>query len=252
MHLTLFIRGIPFFKLLKGMPLFFQEYKILRKQAAEGNDFPFGRMYPCLQDRNEGAGTDSGHYFHQDLLVAGKIFKKNPQRHVDIGSRLDGFVAHVATFREIEVLDIREVRSRIQNVTFRRMDLMDRDSRLINYCDSVSCLHALEHFGLGRYGDRLDINGHLIGWKNIHQLLIKGGTFYLSVPIGKQRIEFNAHRVFSLEYLVNLCQGLYTIGSFSYVDDAGDLVLNAPLTPENIASNFNCHYGCGIFELTKI
>ena len=34
----------------------------------------------------------------------------NLKRHVDIGSRLDGFVAHVASFREIEVLDIRPLK----------------------------------------------------------------------------------------------------------------------------------------------
>jgi hypothetical protein len=28
------------------------------------------------------------------------------------------------------------------------------------YCDSLSCLHALEHFGLGRYGDPIDPRGH--------------------------------------------------------------------------------------------
>lgn len=37
------------------------------------------------------------------------IFDSSPQRHLDVGSRIDGFVAHVASFREIEVIDIRPV-----------------------------------------------------------------------------------------------------------------------------------------------
>jgi hypothetical protein len=35
------------------------------------------------------------------------IHKLNPVRHIDIGSRIDGFVANVAAFRKIEVLDVR-------------------------------------------------------------------------------------------------------------------------------------------------
>ena len=102
---------------------------------------------------------------------------------------------------------------------------MDGANVLHDYCDSISCLHALEHFGLGRYGDRVDYNGHLLGWENIYKMLKKGGKCYFSVPIGKQRIEFNAHRVFSVEYLVNVMIGSrYKIDSFSYVNDKGDLV----------------------------
>jgi hypothetical protein len=71
-------------------------------------------------------------------------------------------------------------------------------------CDSLSSLHAIEHFGLGRYGDPIDINGHLKAITNLHLMLKPKGKFYFSVPIGKQRIEFNAHRVFSIKYLIRI------------------------------------------------
>jgi hypothetical protein len=129
---------------------------------------------------------------------------------------------------------------------------MSKSSDLTDYCDSVSSLHVLEHFGLGRYGDRVDYNGHLLGWENIYRMLRKNGTFYFSVPIGEQRIEFNAHRVFSLGYLLNLIDRRYDIRSFSYVNDAGDLIQDAPLDENSVRDNFKCHYGLGIFELTKI
>src|ERR1700687_2885292 len=61
--------------------------------------------YPILTDYDAAAGSASGHYFHQDLLVASFIHDKKPARHIDIGSRIDGFVAHVASFRNIEVMD---------------------------------------------------------------------------------------------------------------------------------------------------
>ncbi len=159
-------------------------------------DFSFGKLYPRLEEAKRESGVASGHYFHQDLLVASLIFKNNPEKHVDIGSRIDGFVAHVASYRKIEAWDIRELSNTTGNINFRRFNLMDKDFNLKDYCDSLSCLHALEHFGLGRYGDEVNFEGHLIGWKNIYNILKKGGKLYFSVPIGSQRIEFNAHRVF--------------------------------------------------------
>lgn len=107
---------------------------------------------------------------------------------------------------------------------------MSHDFNLTNYCDSVSSLHAIEHFGLGRYGDSIDFEGYLKGLDNVYKLLKKGGKFYLSVPIEPQRIEFNAHRVFSLKYLMELFKGEYILDSFSYVNDEGDLVKDVQVT----------------------
>jgi hypothetical protein len=245
---------MPFFVLVRGIPSFLKDYREFRRQAKQSRMvFPFGKFYPCIEDKDQKSGTASGHYFHQDLLIASKLYINKPVKHVDIGSRIDGFVAHVASFREIEVFDIRELTGVIQNVNFRRLDIMDRDFALIDYCDSVSCLHALEHFGLGRYGDKVDYNGHLLGWENIYKMLKKGGKCYFSVSIGVQRIEFNAHRVFSLAYVMNNMIGSrYKVDSFSYVNDKGDLVKDAVLDEISLESSFSLNYGCGIFELSKI
>lgn len=152
-------------------------------------------IMPCLNDWAEEAGAADAEYFLQDLLVARLIFLANPIRHVDIGSRIDGFVAHVASFREIEVLDIRPMGFRAPGVKFRQTDLMRPDPEMDGYCDSLSCLHALEHFGLGRYGDDVNPDGMVRGLENMCRLLKPGGTFYLSIPVGIERVEFNAHRI---------------------------------------------------------
>jgi hypothetical protein len=215
--------------------------------------FPFGRFYPCLEDRFAGGGKVKGHYFHQDLLVAHKIFLNNPERHVDIGSRVDGFVAHVASFRKIEVLDIRENPGNLINIIFIKKDLMDTiDGSFENYCDSLSCLHALEHFGLGRYGDPIRFDGYIIGINNMHKMLKQNGKVYISVPVGPQRIEFNAHRVFSIGHLLDIFNEKFVIDSFSYVNDQGYLHKDIELTEKEVKNNFGCFYGCGIFEMTKV
>lgn len=128
---------------------------------------------------------------------------------------------------------------------------MELPSDLIDYYDSISSLHAIEHFGLGRYGDPIDYFGHLRAISNIALMLKSGGRFYFSVPIGPQRIEFNAHRVFSIDYLIKILSQYFEITSFSYVDDRGDFFENVALENDNYKNNFGCKYGCGIFILIK-
>lgn len=238
---------------VRGLRSYMRDRRQLKAQSAlSPSSFPFGVPWPCLEDRYIESGVAKGHYFHQDLLVARRVFEHNPVKHVDIGSSVEGFVAHVASYRSIEVLDIRPLSNSVPSIRFTQADLMaPLEPALAGYCDSLSCLHALEHFGLGRYGDPVNYDGYLLGLENMHKILKSGGKFYLSVPIGPQRIEFNAHRVFSIRHLLE-CFGVdYRIDHFSFVDDQGDLHQHVPLNDEGIESNYGCLYGCGIFEMTK-
>jgi len=74
------------------------------------------------------------------------------------------------------VFDLRPLDSNIKNILFKEADFMASDFNAENYCDSISSLHAIEHFGLGRYGDPIDPLGHIKGVDNITRLLIKGGV----------------------------------------------------------------------------
>jgi Caenorhabditis protein of unknown function, DUF268. len=239
---------------IRGLAPYYRDLKTIKKQKEISRiSIPFGRLYPCLGDKFSECGTTKGHYFHQDLLVAKKISKNKPELHIDVGSRIDGFVAHVASFRPIKLLDIRLMTNKIHNITFVYCDIMgDIPESLSECCDSLSCLNALEHFGLGRYGDPINYDGHVVGFNNLHQVLKQGGKFYLSVPIGPLRIEFNGCRVFSMKYLMDLIDAKFRIDSFSFVDDNGDLFEDVELEINDIEQNFDCNSGCGIFEMTKL
>jgi SAM-dependent methyltransferase len=233
------------------------EFKRQRASASSPHLFAEAPDFPCLHDKDAPAGSAEGQYFHQDLLVARKIWQNNPRRHLDVGSRIDGFVAHVAAFRKIEIVDIRPLKAEVHNISVRCLDLSaPLPLDLIAYCDSLSCLHALEHFGLGRFGDTVKYTGYLDGLENLYRILEPGGKFYFSVPLGPQRIHFNAHRVFSARYLWDLLTPRYRIDTFSFVDDAGALTENVDLNEstlrQEIDRNFGCFLGCGIFELTKL
>lgn len=247
------INPVKGFNSLRSLPYYVKNYfRFSQSLKATGQPFPITSFYPALEDRFDTAGSIPLHYFYLDLHVARRIHTNNPQLHVDIGSRLDGFCAMVASFRKLEIFDIRKLDSRIPNITFRQADFMADEVPCREYCDSISCLHAIEHFGLGRYGDTVDADGHIKGLNNIYTLLKPGGTFYFATPIGPQRVEFDAHRVFSISYLLSLFRDRYTLLSFSYINDANEYFENHTLSQKDIEDNLHCTYGCGIFELRKL
>lgn len=186
--------------------------------------------------------------FIKIYLSQKKIFINKPEKHIDIGSRIDGFIAHVASFREIEVFDIRPMENNIPNIKYTQVNFMDESLSLENYCDSISSLHVFEHFGLGRYGDVVDYEGHIKGLNNINKILKKGGKFYFSVPIGPQRIEFNAHRAYSLEQVMDYFEGL-RLHEFALIPDKpmdSGLIVDPG---RDIISKQT--YGCGRFWFKK-
>ncbi|ALB43700.1 hypothetical protein AA650_24325 [Anabaena sp. WA102] len=239
------LNTISFFR---GVPIYISQFlKFYLESQKSNRAIAIGNLFPCMIDRYEGAGHITKHYFHQDLWAARKIYQNNPEHHIDVGSRIDGFVSHVLTFRDIEILDVRPMASNVSGMTFRQADLMQSESVPVNICDSLSCLHALEHFGLGRYGDPIDPEGHIKGLTSLTKLLKPGGTLLLSVPIGFERVEFNGHRVFSVETILSLTKADYDLISFSYIDDKDDFYENA-----NTAKVPDIIYGCGLFYLRKL
>lgn len=209
---------------LRGSFRYLSEERQFPRAGGYDLGFERGRRSPKMADRTEASGVASGHYFLQDLYVARRIFERAPRRHIDVGSRIDGFVAHVASFRSIEVVDIRPQSATVENITFIAADLTNGSAEL-GVSDSVSCLHALEHFGLGRYGDRIDPRGHERGLGHLASLLARDGVLYLALPVAAvARIEFNSQRVFTLTQIWSLLQttGL-TVLELALIDDGGKL-----------------------------
>lgn len=209
-------------------------------------------IHPRLSEYSSAAsGVCGGHYFHQDLLVASLIFEHQPHRHLDVGSRVDGFVAHVAAFRRVDVLDIRPLEIvGHTNINFIQCDFTAPS--IDELSDSVSCLHAVEHFGLGRYGDEVDPEGSAKGILNLKRIVAKGGRLYLSCPVAEHgRIEFNAHRVFSpSDISEKVCgDGTFALKEFSLVDDSGRLHRNVEPV---VVLKWGVWYGCGIFVFEKL
>jgi len=183
---------------LAALPRFVRDYRGFWSRCDWERD-----LQPCLLDRDASAGS-LGEYFWQDLLVARRIIESDPERHVDVGSRLDGFIAHLACVRPVEVYDIRPLTAAIPNVRFTQWDLTAPGPAAPGeQADCVSCLHTLEHVGLGRYGDPIDPEGWRRGLSRLASLVAPGGRLWLSVPVGRRRVVFNAHRVFDARELLD-------------------------------------------------
>lgn len=150
---------------------------------------------PVVQDHRNSSGSADGHYFWQDLICAKWIFSDNPAAHLDIGSRIDGFVAHLLVFRDVDVVDIRKPESSLPGLNTHVADAQKSFHLSGKKYPSVSSLHSLEHFGLGRYGDSLDPVGHVKGLNNISEQVAAGGLLYLSYPVGDDVVQFNAQRL---------------------------------------------------------
>lgn len=228
------------------LPRFIREYNLFKKTGH------ITHIWPILNDYRDHAGTANGHYFHQDLLVASFIYQKQPIRHIDIGSRIDGFVAHVASFRKIEIIDVRPLPScGHENITFFQNDFMQPQDKFKAITDSISCLHAIEHFGLGRYNDTIDPMGHIKGFHNLLHLLQPNGYLYISFPISSQNeVHFNAHRTFHPKEIFNWIPSSshLTLKRFDFVNDKGHLYQNISL--EEIPTTLN--FGCGIYSFQKL
>jgi SAM-dependent methyltransferase len=144
----------------------------------------------------------------------------------------------------ITVVDIRGLPSDIEGLTFVQGDVC-RLNFASDSIPSVSSLHAMEHVGLGRYGDAIDPEGWLIALRELARVVARGGRLYLGVPIGRERLAFNSERIFDPRTIVAALSMLRLV-TFDAVDDADRMIVNA-----DVAGFRDARYSCGLFEFAK-
>ncbi len=227
---------------LRGLPAFVRHWAAYSARSP-GPSFRIraSEIWYSTADMFAPAGTVRGHYFHQDLWAARVVRALGVARHVDIASRLDGFVAHVLPFAEVEYVDIRAVDAEVPGLVSRigSVVALPYDDQSVH---SLSCLHVIEHIGLGRYGDPIDPEGHVHAARELSRVLAVGGTLIVGTPIGRERLCFDAHRVFDPETIVRIFGGL-RLRSFALIDDSGVGVRQ----DADFADARACEYGCGLF-----
>lgn len=109
---------------------------------------------------------------------------------------MDGFIAHLlAADIDVTMIDVRDFPGEAEHLHTIVDDATSLRQTWDESIESMSALCFLEHFGLGRYGDPVDPETCFKCFDNIQKKLKRDGKLYLSLHIGKERVEFNAHRV---------------------------------------------------------
>jgi hypothetical protein len=148
--------------------------------------------YPCLNDNTKVTGFNR-HYVYHPAWAARILKQLNPQEHVDIGSSLF-FISVISAFVRIRFYDYRPAELYLDNLECGSADLTKlpfKDKTI----DSLSCMHVVEHIGLGRYGDALDSEGDVKAMRELQRVLKPNGNLLFVVPVGVPRVMFNAHRI---------------------------------------------------------
>ena len=199
-------------------------------------------IHPCIHDKTQTTEFD-GHYFYQDIWAFKKIFAAKPKLHVDVGSRID-FIGFLTAITNVTFIDIRPLMADLDNFDSRKGSILSMPFEN-NSVHSLSCLHVAEHVGLGRYGDPLDPFGTKKSCRELSRILANGGNLYFSLPVGRPRLCFNAHRIHAPHQIIGYFADLDLCG-FSGIDDDGRFVKDA-----EIGQFESMNYGCGLFHFTK-
>lgn len=245
---------LKIYKILRNIllsPFILRDYFIFQSKVKsnpeKNNRFNLSlrNLYPQITDKTTSTGFDT-HYIYHTSWAARAVAQIKPQEHVDISSSLY-FCGIVSAFVSTKFYDYRPAKLNLSNLISGHADLTSLPFS-DNSIKSLSCMHTVEHVGLGRYGDPIDPNADLKAIREIIRVLAPGGNLIFVVPIGKPRIQFNAHRIYSYKQIREYFQEM-NLKEFSLIpDDAREtgMIYNAT---ENQADGQS--YGCGCFWFTK-
>ena len=234
-------------KLIFSLPnyiLFFNDF-IKYKKIENKFTVKYTDIYPQIHDKTKFTSFDRHYIYH--LAWAARILKKtNPDIHIDISSSLY-FCSIVSAFIPVKFYDFRPAKLELSNLSSEHADLTNLTFES-NSIKSLSCMHTVEHVGLGRYGDPIDPDGDIKAINELKRVLAVNGNLIFVVPIGKPKIMYNAHRIYSYNQIIDYFKE-FKLLDFSLVpDDKNSGFINN--ASKEIADKQN--YGCGCFLFKKV
>jgi SAM-dependent methyltransferase len=139
-----------------------------------------------------------------------------PAQILDVGSYrhfILGLLAHYS----ITTLDVRPRTPIVKNET-----VITGDAKGLSFpdgsFDAVLSLCALEHFGLGRYGDEFDARADSRALAEMVRVLKPGGVliFTTTITAAPPAIAFNAHKIYNHKMIKNFCSRLTCVNERFY------------------------------------
>jgi SAM-dependent methyltransferase len=227
-------------------PRYMRDLSAFRRAAAVQNiEVVYGRPRPMLGDATAKTGFDE-HYVYHTGWAARILRETMPARHVDISSSLT-FVSNASAIVPIDHYDFRPPDLKLDNVTAGAADLL-----ALPFADqsihSLSCMHVVEHVGLGRYGDPIDPSGDLRAMAELSRVVAPGGQLLFVTPVGRPRVEFNAHRIYAYDAIMSQFTEFELLEFALVPDSRGGTELIRHADPALVAQQ---SYGCGCFHLRR-
>ncbi len=224
----------------------FYQFKKFNNQISNRFSVSLRDLYPCLHEKTVKTDFDH-HYVYHTAWAARIISKIKPKIHIDISSFIY-FSSIISAFNPVKFYDYRPIDLQLKNLSCEAADLLNLpfENESIH---SLSCMHVIEHIGLGRYGDQLDYDGDLKAISELKRVLSVEGNLLFVVPIGKPKIMFNAHQIYSYNQIIEYFSDL-KLEEFVLIPDNpkdGGLIYDAS---KEILDSQN--YGCGCFWFRKI
>jgi len=223
----------------------FIRFRRLARQSSVRFTVRWRDRSPYLNDRTATSVFDRHYVYH--LAWAARILQETaPACHFDISSSLH-FCSMLSAFVPVRFYEYRPVDLGLSNLVTGPADLT-----ALPFADgsvqSLSCMHVVEHIGLGRYGDPLDPDGDAKAMAQLKRVLAPGGSLLFVVPTGKPRLQFNAHRVYAYRQVLGAFEGL-KLRRFALVPDSpedGGLVEDA-----TAAMADRQVWGCGCYWFVR-
>ena len=224
---------------------FFRSYRLFSLK----NDGRFELLWklrrPCLYDATSFTGFDR-HYVYHTAWAARKLEQIKPKVHFDFGSSIF-FSSIVSAHIPIRFFDYRPAKIHLSGLTCEHANLNQLEFGDASV-ESISCMHVIEHIGLGRYGDEINPLSDYDAAKQLQRVLAPGGSLLVVVPVGKPKIEFNAHRIYSYKQVLSMFDGLKLI-EFALIQELGNEGLLTKDADKDVPYE---NYGCGCFWFKKV
>ena len=235
-HLMQSIRDYHYYK---------HQFRVFSQNGGERFSISEEDQLPCLKDKHLTTSFDK-HYVYHTAWAARKLKDISAAELTDISS-FTYFSTLVSAFIPVKFYDFRPAEITLNNFTCEHADITQLQFQ-DNSLKILSCMHVVEHIGLGRYGDPLDVDGDLKAIEELKRVVAVDGHLLFVVPIGGEaKIIFNAHRIYTYNQVISYFEN-FSLIEFALIPDQTDegIIVNAT---KEIADKQN--YGCGCFWLQK-